>query len=596
MTDTNRCPRCGAERPADAPGDLCPRCLLQFGIGLGLSAAESSPVERDVAMQAVEPCEGHADTDTDTDAEANTDAGLAIVDRTDLDEGQGEAARLPKGTRVRYFGDYELQRELGRGGMGVVYKARQVSLNRPVALKMIRAGRAGRRRRAAAVPERGRGGRHARPPAHRADLRGRRARRPALLQHEAGRGRQPGRAARRLRRRPARRAARLVAEAAEAVHHAHQRGILHRDLKPANILVDDRGPAARHRLRPGQAGRGRRRADASPARSWARPPTWRPSRPSGRRGAVTTATDVYGLGAILYALLTGRPPFGGDTVAGDARAGAGRGRPSRRAAQPAGAARPGDDLPEVPGEGPAAAVRLGRGAGRRPGAWLAGEPIAARPVGAAERAWMWCRRNPGLAGALAAAVAAGAGRRRRVSPWPSRGSRSTSASSTRVPVNGARRPETIDSPGPEVRPGRPAPQDGAGPVEPPPRHAPLRARPGRLRARTDRPGLAAGSSRAGARPSRRDDPAWQHTGSRKPLRPGGTSIPSSRPSCRMPDEPHGGLQPRRQDRPHRRASTGRRGSGTPPPASPSARPCSIKAAVRAVAFSPDGKTVLTGEL
>ena len=77
MTDTNRCPRCGAERPADAPGGLCPRCLLQFGIGLGLSAAESSPVERDVAMQAVEPGEGHADTDTDADAEADTDAGLA---------------------------------------------------------------------------------------------------------------------------------------------------------------------------------------------------------------------------------------------------------------------------------------------------------------------------------------------------------------------------------------------------------------------------------------------------------------------------------------------------------------------------------------
>jgi len=153
--------------------------------------------------------------------------------------GAGEASLAP-GSLVRYFGDYELIREIGRGGMGVVYKARQMSLNRPVALKMIRS--------AALASE--------------DELRRfqNEAEAVALLDHPQivpilEVGNHDGQryftmkliGGSSLDKRLAdyladpRSAARLVKLAAEAVHHAHQRGILHRDLKPANILLDDRG-------------------------------------------------------------------------------------------------------------------------------------------------------------------------------------------------------------------------------------------------------------------------------------------------------------------------------------------------------------------
>ena len=169
-----------------------------------------------------------------------------------------------------------------------------------------------------------------------------------------------------------------------------------------------RGPSPRHRLRPGQAGRGRRRAD----RQRRDPGHARLHEP--RAGERAPRLDHDGdrrlwPGAILYALLTGKAPFGGDSVIDTLDAVRKRPPepPTKFNERPP---RPGDDLPEVPGEGPAAAIRFGPCPGRRPAYWLDSRPITARRVGPAERAWLWCKRKPAVA---ALAAARRAGRRRR---------------------------------------------------------------------------------------------------------------------------------------------------------------------------------------
>jgi serine/threonine-protein kinase len=200
-------------------------------------------------------------------------------------------------------------------------------------------------------------------------------------------------------------AARLVKTAAEAVHHAHQRGILHRDLKPSNILLDDRGEPYISDF--GLAKRIEGDGELTVSGAIVGTPAYMaPEQASGQRGAVTTVTDVYGLGAVLYSLLTGRAPFQGVSLADVLEQVRERlpEAPSRLNSRT-----PRDleiislkCLEKEPWRRYGSAEALADDLGR----YVAGEPITARPAGTLERLWLWSKRNRRLAGALGSAAAA----------------------------------------------------------------------------------------------------------------------------------------------------------------------------------------------
>jgi len=276
MTTTRICPDCGVELPRNALAGLCVRCLLLLGKQAG-----------------------------------------SLTDDPSL---------LKPGANVQYFGDYELIEIIGRGGMGVVYKARQCSLNRLVALKMIRSALL------ASELE-----------VHRFMTEAKAA---AMLDHpniipiyEVGEheGQQyfsmrlveGGNLAQRIAKGgfqtpntvslnssgdpDLRKCARIVSKIARTVHHAHQRGIMHRDLKPSNILID-----AQDELQITDFGLAKLADDDTSVtltnESLGTPEYMAPERAVRKTKQLTTATDVYSLGVILYELLTGRVPFKGGSA------------------------------------------------------------------------------------------------------------------------------------------------------------------------------------------------------------------------------------------------------------------------------------------
>ena len=318
--------------------------------------------------------------------------------------GMSELIPSQSGMTVRYFGDYELLDEIARGGMGVVFKARQVNLNRVVALKMILAGQlandsdvkrfyaeaeaAAKLDHPGIVPIFEIGQHDGQHYFSMAFIEG------ESLAKKVANGPLPPREA-----------AEIVKKVAETVEYAHQKGIIHRDLKPANVLLDgqgqpkvtDFGLAKQLKGDSGLTGTGQ---------ILGTPSYMPPEQASGNLDQVGPQSDVYSLGAVLYCLLTGRPPFQ--------------------------AASPMDTLMQVLEQEPVALRQLNpqvpldletialkcleKEVSRRYakatdlagelGRFLRGEPILARPVGIVDRAWRWCKRNRTVAGLTAAVASA----------------------------------------------------------------------------------------------------------------------------------------------------------------------------------------------
>jgi len=372
---SNVCPKCDAEIFSDAAEGLCTACLLETGLGLFERAA----------------------------AEVNDSAQADEAIRINGSVARKRNSALSKTDARKTLGDYELLEEIGSGGQGIVYRARQKSLNRTVALKVLSTGHWTKQ------PRLKRFRLEAETAASLDD--------PNIVPiYEIGECEGScyfsmklveGAPLDQLVRRellPIRRTAELIAKLARAVHYAHQRGILHRDIKPGNILVDPNGEP--HLTDFGLARLTETESTVTRTIETLGTPSYMaPEQALGNNNQLTSATDVYGLGAVLYHLLTGHPPFAGGTTYDTIRLLLETEPRQPRLWNP----KIDRDLTTIcltcldrdPQRRYPTASALGEDLDR----WLKHQPIHARRAGVFSRGRKWVRRNP-LGAGLIASVAA----------------------------------------------------------------------------------------------------------------------------------------------------------------------------------------------
>lgn len=305
--------------------------------------------------------------------------------------------------RIRYFGDYELLEEISRGGMGVVYRARQVPLNRVVALKMILKGEL------ASETDRRRFRQEAEAAAN--------LDHPNIVpiyevgEHEgmqyfsmkliAVAAQPEGKA---ISKEQQRSIAATVAKIARAIHYAHQQGILHRDLKPGNILIDAKGEPYVTDF--GLAMRMESTERLTKVDAVVGTAAYMPPEQAKSEKVLTTAVDTYSLGAVLYEWLTGRPPFRGPDRLSIVLQVIEKDPIRPRTLQPS----IDRDLETIclkcleksPHGRYQTALALAEDLDR----YVKGEPVLARPPGRLERLVKWVRRKPVLASVYGLAIIA----------------------------------------------------------------------------------------------------------------------------------------------------------------------------------------------